>query len=311
MPDPEKVGENGNEGNEGQEGKEGEKTQEKVAEFETLNVHGQERKVTRDEVLVAAQKHLAGDDSLKRNSEAVKLLDDMKAVKEHHDLDAFRRVAGFMGGDPGAIEASIQQAREAQATQFKEGEEKEGTPTKKGAPKPDKEEGFTFEDVVSAVSEKMGKGGPVGIDALDPKLRDVILGMAESRMSDVVEKALDNDPVLGKILKGGEEKLRGAVRSLAYQEVKRRAQTGSNVLAGQGVQDALQVVRAQLEALGVGGPGGSIPHSSGLGSVPGGSGVLHPPTTPAKRPSGGMADPGYANFLTQLIQEKLVESPGD
>jgi hypothetical protein len=295
------------------EGKEGEGAAAVVSPKEDdlfdLAVDKQDRKVTFKEMRDAAQKFYAGDDRLKKNADAVQFFEDMQAVRDHQDLDAFRRVSKTLGAEAGQVEVMIQQYREGQATDFagkqEQGQAGDDAGKTGGKDAGGKPETLTLEEVLAEVEKRMG-GKPIGFGQLEPKLKDAVSGLLELQMGGVVDRALDGDPILGKIVKA-DDKLRGPIREEISDGIKRRAREGQNVLAGQGVQDALQEVRAKLERLGVGVSGPTPP--TGLGTAPGGGDAFHQSVTPVKRPEKGMADAKYSDYLTQRLLEEMAKSP--
>lgn len=243
-----------------------------------VTINGRQENWDIGKLIAEAQTGAAGREAFqqaattrKENARALAIEEDMKAVFEDGDIDAFRRI-GAQYGIPGDEVEAIAQRTFA-------GQEDEG----------DDED----EDVVNEYFEQ-SQGQPtrsrpatperVDYSKLSPDVQRVLREAEKTRIDGIVKNALDKDEIIAYNMDAQSPEGRSAIRDYVDEKIRGRLDSfagdfgdGTRILA-----DVLPEIRAHLQALGT--PGKRT--HTGLGHAPGGGDTeVYPTKLPDHVPS--------------------------
>lgn len=294
-----------------------------------IDAYATVRGITAEEAVREMQKGIAGDARFREASEkakeaeaqaaaaksALELQRDFDAMQNNNDEGAFRRVAAKLGWNTQQIEGALQMRRQAEIrAAIGEGEGGGSPPASEGAG-----DGETQYETVSAkdLAVEVGKvllpalqkSMQVGVGNLDPKLRSALVKLVESNVEGSLEKTLDSDPQLSKLLKDDDAAFASEVSQLVKEEKQRRVAAGRDMTDPSELADLVKTVRGRISRLRIGAAKTDAPFV-GLGSSGSGGDALHHSDQPPKRPKGGMDDPEYDNYLINAVLDEARRGEG-
>ncbi len=235
-----------------------------------VNINGRIEQWDMQKLVAEAQTGAAGREKFqeaaetrKESAKALALEEDMKAVFEDGDLDAFRRVGAHFGVPGDEVEEIAQKA-------FGEEEDEDEDP----AGEYQKQASQAKEGRQAGVDSK-----PVSYDKLSPDLQRVVRIGEQQRIDKIVELALDKDEKIAYNMEAHDQTGREAIRSYVDEKIRGRLASfngdfgdGTRILS-----EVLPEIREHLEALGT--PGQRT--TTGLGPSPGGGDTeVYPKTLP-------------------------------
>ena len=255
----------------------------------TLKRGDEEVQVTAEKLVEMAQKGWNADAVTQQARETIKeyekdhgMADDLRAIIQSGDVDAFRRMGATMGipGD------EVEKAAVGIWGDGSDEDEEETTPVRK----------------TRQVTETQA-GGKVSFNQFPEEVQRLLLRAEKSRIDEIIDVALDSSDKVRYNLEQYDAKGQKAIRALVEEKVRGRLSAtsgdfgdGSHIL-----RDVLPEVEALLEALGS--PRRQTP-ALGMGHAPGGGDIE---VYPKKAPDHVSSSDG--NF-EQHILEKLAFNQG-
>lgn len=239
-----------------------------------VTIDGERQQWTYEKLVKEAQTSAAGrkafqdaSEMRKENVRSAAIDEDLRAVFEDGDEDAFRRVGAAYDIPQGEIDEAVQNAFVDDG----------GSDDKDG-------------DVVNDyLKEAAGAGkdtsrsrqptGPVSYGDMAPDVQRALRGVESARMEKIIDQALDNDEAIAYNMKAHTPEGRAAIRSLVDEKIKGRlASYGGDFGDGTRIlQEVLPEIKGLLDAVGT--PGQQT--NMGLGASPGGGSTAgHPPKKP-------------------------------
>lgn len=277
-----------------------------------LKVKGREetRQFTQEELTATVQKAMYAEQQMQGAAEALKLVDDMQAMKAG-DVGAFRRVAKKLG------------YTDEQFAQFMDAQQGAQTPAGKGTQTPQNAGGeggddvqSLIEEITQAVAAKLApqmnpKRGPVGLEDLDPRVAKAIRFTVGDKVDGLVKKIIDEDKVLGEYVIKSTDKQRAAIHKLVRERVQRRVSSGEDLWDPETVNAAIQETRQHLDEIGFRPQGEKSQNPAPfLGLGPAGkdaaSSSFHP-DKPVKRPEGGLNSPDADAYILDRLQRAAMQ----
>jgi hypothetical protein len=229
-------------------------------------VNGREEQWSLDKLIAEAQKGAAAQEKFQQAAEtrkeaakALSLQEDLEAVIQEGDPDAFRRLGASYGIPGDRVEEMLREFED-------EGDND------------DPEESFQRESKQQQRQSQQALSG-VDFNALSPDLQRIVLQAERDRIDTIVDAALDKDELIAYNLSRQTPEGRAAIREYVDEKIRGRLPQygddfgdGARILA-----DVLPEVKRHLQALGTPGQRTQV----GLGPAPGGLGTEAYPT---KRP---------------------------
>jgi len=289
----------------------------KTEDLFEVTVNGETKKVPLEELRTRYQKEAAADEKFraaaekeKRAENALRLEQDIVAMR-NNDEGAFRRVGGHFGWSQEQIEAALVARRKAQTL--------EALGVKPGAAADDDDDDDAGEAkgaridvnaIAAQVAEKLlplvSKQVRVGVDQLDPRLRQTLMGVVNQNVGAYLQVGVDNDPFLATFKRDGTPEQVSAIHRVVQEEASRRASAGKDLTNPAEVHDVIQTAKTYLQSLGLQPARKPVP-MGGLGSGGTSGPTLHQSEKPLERPASGLDSSAADDYILDMLVRAQME----
>lgn len=271
-----------------QEEKQAEKQEEKKVETHTVNVDGEDREFTLEELKTHTSKVAAADKRFRDSAEATKAGERgsrievlVKAVSEDNPSEAnIRELAGLLEIEPSEFMQYLQ----------------DETPTQKtGSKISDSDFNDEFQKVMGAT--------PAEVRATLEYSTQRHVADARKEIREISDKAVDKDEIIGKMIVGeNKEEVLVEVKNMVAEDVLQKIQSGKP-FGAEMVAASVQRVRSKLTKLGIPNKLNRQPIVLGLGPSEGLSSEIQA-DEPIKRISSA-EDGGEKNLVARYLQKAV------